>query len=208
MTLTPHVVTELILVATCVMVAFKPFEVLPLGPRRLWRTFLALMALGASFGALVYAGVELAEPVADMFRQLAGTVGAVSFVLGAYWLLIRPPRPLPIAGVFLIMWLAAAVVMNAATEIPGVVVRVGTMAAVALIALVALPRRRLAATAMLMVAGGFAGSAIFQRLDGSLLGLSGVDVYHLLLAGSVVAMAFAARCAGDRSAPSSVQALS
>lgn len=161
-----------------------------------WSTGFGLVTLAAGLGALRYGGLEMLAPSHRFVSALAGNVGATAWLLGAlFGLLLRLPEGLAglggAAGIALLIGLGQDDLGALPVPVP-----VLAMAGLLILALLGLRIAR-AAGIWLLAAVGLALIAEMARQGKlALIPLPPTELYHLVLAGVVLALGFGARAHG------------
>lgn len=195
-----HVISDLILAAAGATAFLVYYSRLGLHLAVLWGAFLVPVSLAAFFGALRFAGVhESMVNISSFFQVMATTLGSSGLILGGYGLISKDRLQNWSVIVFMLggmmLWGMAAVleVSSVRNLLPMI-----AMLSLALYGLVALGGSRKGTGASLLL--GVLLSAIAVWSIGSLSNHTlRIDVYHYLLAASLVCFAMAAKYRrGDR----------
>lgn len=189
-----HVISDLFLAASGIFAFVGYFARTGFRLASLWGVFLIPVSLAAFFGALRFAGVhDNMVSISQFFQTVATTIGACGLMLGGYGLISKSQLHGWSTGVFLavgfVLWMMVTrmEVSSISSLMPLV-----AMASVTVCGLVALAGRCKQVGMYLLLGVALSGAAVWAI--GSLSSESlRIDVYHYLLAVSLICFAMAAR---------------
>ena len=84
-----HVISDAVLTLAGVFVFFQYLRKLELATCLLWEAFILSVTAAAFFGVFRFAGIKQAMVLSEVFQHLAGTVGAFCLVLVSFLLVMR-----------------------------------------------------------------------------------------------------------------------
>lgn len=190
---TSHIISDVILGLVGVFVFFRYLLKLELFETLLWEAFILSVSLAAFAGAAKFAGIEKAGLISTFFQNLSVTVGALGLVV-ASWFKIWEDDTLDAKIGSIVLTIGFAIfAVHQAIGIPLVVsiIPVIAMILVAAAGIAALLKGRKTLGTWLILGVLFAALATFREQFVSDLNDS-IDVYHYLLACSVLCFGLAA----------------
>ncbi|MBX3420544.1 MAG: hypothetical protein KF752_03205 [Pirellulaceae bacterium] len=188
-----HVISDLVLAASGAYSFVRYFPRLGVQMATLWGVFLVPVALAALFGALRFAGVhENMVDISNRLQQVVATLGSCGLMLGSYGLISRGPPQKVTVYAFLVAGLVmlALVVTGVADSLRGSMQLVA-MVSVLACGLAACVMGKQAIGAFLLAALVLSAAAVWSGGYLSSPALR-IDVFHYLLAASLICFGLAA----------------
>jgi hypothetical protein len=184
-----HAISDSVLTLTGLFVFFSYLKKINPTERLLWSAFILPLTVAAFFGAIRFWGYAPARAVSEVFQHLAGTAGAICLVVAAYLLVtqksIARNYVLGAIGVGTILFLWVQISNNASIvqKTSMIVIPVALVLGIwGVIKGKTLESRWLIAGVLILV------MATFNKIIAANLNLDGVDIYHYLLAISILCL--------------------
>jgi hypothetical protein len=190
---TSHFISDLVLGLVGLFVFFKYLLKLDLFETLLWEAFILSVTVAAFLGAAKFAGIEQAGGISAFFQTLAATVGALGLTV-ASWFKIWEDDTLDSKIGSIVLGIGFAIfAVHQTVGIPLVVaiIPVISMVLVAAAGIAAIAKGRMKLGTFLLLGVLFAALATFRDSFVSNPDNS-IDVYHYLLALSVLCFGLAA----------------
>ena len=189
-----HVVSDLVLAAAGAYAFFRYFSRLELRLALLWGVFLIPVSLAALFGALRFAGVHGSMvDISSFFQVVATILGSSGLMLGGFGLIAKDRLQTWSVVVFLVggFFLWAMVAMFEVNSVRNLMPMIA-MACLIVFGMAAFWLGRKKTGLFLLLGVGLSAMAVWAI--GSLSNQTlRIDVYHFLLAASLISFAMAAK---------------
>lgn len=190
---TSHVISDLILGLIGLFVFFRYLLKLPLMETVLWESFVLSVSFAALFGAAKFAGFEQAGYVSSFFQNLAATVGALALAVVS-WFKVWEDDTLDNVIGYMVLGVGFLIfLIHQTIGIPNLInhIPVVAMILVALAAIRGLMKGQTQLGIWLLMAVLFAAAATFRNSYVS-NPENAIDVYHYLMAASLICFGMAA----------------
>ncbi len=189
-----HAISDGVLMLAGIFVFFQYLRKLDLATCLLWEAFILSVTAAAFFGVIRFLGYAPARSISEFFQTIAGTVGAFCLVLVSFLLVTRKPVEKNITYLVVALGFAlfAYVLFTGNTKALQVVSTIA-IPAVLVLGVFALFKGRSAVGAWLIlgVVALILGTYLLSNMSSAML--DPIDVYHYLLAISLLCFGRAAR---------------
>ena len=184
-----HAISDSVLTLTGLFVFFNYLKKLNPTSRWLWSSFILAITAAAFFGAIRFWGYPPARAISEIFQHFAGTVGAIGLALASYLLVMRKE----IAQNYIFGAMGLGLLLFIWVQISGnnsLVQKTSLIAipVVLLIGIWGLIKRKKAESTWLILGVVLLIAATLNKTIAANFNLDAVDVYHYLVAISVLCL--------------------